>query len=158
MNVNVFSFFEIISFFPLKILSSDAKLFGRRRVQFHILHAENFCSKRPKYLVNVTLFGLYLSIKPWNEQPWLWSSFVRPRSTVLSWKRNKFVQFPRIWKCFFLRFINRLAASLSYRTLSHLCFFLSCWRKREKINFWQGLKPVEVKTRECRRTTSCWVL
>ena len=48
-----------------------------------------------------------------------------------------------------LRFINRLAASLSYRTLSYLCFFLSCWRKSEKINFWQGLKSVEVKTREC---------
>ena len=56
---SVFSVFEIMSFFPLKVLSSDAKLFGRQRLQFHILHAENFCSKLPKCLVNVTLFGLY---------------------------------------------------------------------------------------------------
>ena len=60
---HLFFIFEIISFFLLKILSSDAKLFDRRRVQFHILHAENFCSKLPKYLVNVTLFGLYFKHK-----------------------------------------------------------------------------------------------
>lgn len=29
----------------VKVLSSDAKLYGRQRLQFHILHAENFCSK-----------------------------------------------------------------------------------------------------------------
>ena len=59
VNVIVFSVFEIMSFFPLKVLSTDAKLFGRRRLQFHILHAENLCCKLPKCLVNVTLFGLY---------------------------------------------------------------------------------------------------
>ena len=107
MNVIVFSFLERMSFSPLKILSSDAKLFGRRRLQFHILHAENFCSKLPKCLVNVTLFN----------------------SPVVEAKTSLYI--PTYLKKFLLRFINGLAASLTYRTLSYLCFFLLLERKRE---------------------------
>lgn len=51
-------FVEIMSFFPLKIFSSDAKLFVKRRLQFHFSHAENVSPKRklPKW----TLFAFYL--------------------------------------------------------------------------------------------------
>ena len=49
-------FLEIMSFFPLKFFSSDAKLFVKRRLQFHFSHAENVSSKLPKS----TLFAFYL--------------------------------------------------------------------------------------------------
>ena len=51
-----FIFLEIMSFFPLKFFSSDAKLFVKRRLQFHFSHAENVSSKLPKW----SLFALYL--------------------------------------------------------------------------------------------------
>ena len=40
-----FIFLEIMSFFPLKFFSSDAKLFVKRRLQFHFSHTENVSSK-----------------------------------------------------------------------------------------------------------------
>lgn len=51
-------FLEIMSFFPLKIFSSHAKLFVQRRLQFHLSHAENVSSKLPKW----TLFAFYLFV------------------------------------------------------------------------------------------------
>ena len=39
-----FIFLEIMSFFPLKIFSSHAKLFVIRRLQFHFSHAEKVVS------------------------------------------------------------------------------------------------------------------
>ena len=45
-----------MGFFLLKVFSSDAKLFVKRRLQFHFSHAENVSSKLPKW----TLFALCL--------------------------------------------------------------------------------------------------
>ena len=45
-----------MSFFLLKLFSSDAKLFDKWRLQFHFSHAENVSSKLPKW----TLFALCL--------------------------------------------------------------------------------------------------
>ena len=42
----------------MKMFSSDAKLFVKRRLQFHFSHAENVSSKLPKW----TLFHLHLHI------------------------------------------------------------------------------------------------
>ena len=53
-----FIFLKIMSFFPLKFFSLYAKLFVKRRLQFHFSHAENVSSKLPKW----TLFVLYLVV------------------------------------------------------------------------------------------------
>lgn len=45
-----------MSFFLLNFFSSDAKLFVKRRLQFHFSHAESVSSKLPKW----TLFALHL--------------------------------------------------------------------------------------------------
>ena len=55
-------FLEIMSFFPLKIFSSHAKLFVQRRLQFHFSHAENVSSKLPKWTLFAFWGGLGLSM------------------------------------------------------------------------------------------------
>ena len=95
------------------MFSSDAKLFVKRRLQFHFSHAENVSSKLPKW----TLFLLHLHLFNYS-------------STRYTSRRICFVSCLYIstyLKMFLVRFINRLAASHAVLPWFGCFFFSSCW-------------------------------
>lgn len=95
------------------MFSSDAKLFVKRRLQFHFSHAENVSSKLPKW----TLFHLHLHLFNYS-------------STRYTSRRICFVSCLYIstyLKMFLVRFINRLAASHAVLPWFGCFFFSSCW-------------------------------
>ena len=107
-------------------------------MQFHFSHAENVSSKLPKW----TLFHLHVHLFNYS-------------STRYTSRRICFVSCLYIstyLKMFLARFINRLAASLSYRTLSYLGLVVFFFSPVGAVirDVWLALKSAEVRTRESR--------
>lgn len=120
------------------MFSSDAKLFVKRRVQFHFSHAENVSSKLPKW----TLFHLHLHLFNYS-------------STRYTSRRICFVSCLYIstyLKMFLVRFINRLAAS--HAVLPWFgCFFFPPVGALIR-NVWLALKSAEVRSTLAKSLTA----
>ena len=112
------------------MFSSDAKLFVKRRLQFHFSHAENVSSKLPKW----TLFHLHLRVFNYS-------------STRYASRRICFVSCLYIstyLKMFLVRFINRLAASHAVLPWFGGFFFPPVGALIR--NIWLALKSAEVRS------------
>ena len=122
----------------MKMFSSDAKLFVKRRLQFHFSHAENVSSKLPKW----TLFHLHLHLFNYS-------------STRYTSRRICFVSCLYIstyLKMFLVRFINRLAASHAVLPWFGCCFFPRVGALIR--NVWLALKSAEVRSTLAKSLTA----